>query len=88
MESETNNGDKSEIEGDGEVRNSGDTDIIDLCSYESGDDSTVDRNVMPEDVITMRETFSMMPGSFELPEVEDIIQDPMMTITIILCGPL
>jgi len=36
---------------------------------------------MPEDFITTRETFSMMPGSFKLPEVEDIIQDPMMSIT-------
>ena len=25
--------------------------------------------------------FSMMPESFKLPEVEDVIQDPMMSVT-------
>ena len=80
-ESETSTSDESEIEGDSEVSNSEDIDIIDLCSDESGNGSTINRNVMPEDFTTMRETFSKMPGSFELPEAEDIIQDPTMSVT-------
>ena len=63
-ESETSTSNESEIEDVSEVSNS-----EDLCSDEFGNDSTVNRNFMTEDFITMRETFSMMPGPFKLPYI-------------------
>jgi len=87
-ESETSISDESEIEGESAVSSCKDVDIIDLrscnesSSDESGNESTADSyNFMPEYLITTDKTFFMMPGSCDLPEVEDIIQDSMMSIT-------
>ena len=68
-------------EGDNETSEREDIDTIDLCSDESDDDCTINRSVMPEDFVTIPETFTMMPGYLELPEPEDIIQEPAMSFT-------
>ena len=60
-------------------------DTIDLCSdepdAESDNNRMVDRDVMPKDFVIMPETFTVMPGYLELPEVEDVMQEPTMSVT-------
>ena len=36
---------------------------------------------MPKDFVIMPETFTMMSGYLELPEVEDIMQEATMSVT-------
>ena len=72
--STTESGTSTSDEGDNETSEREDNDIIDLCSG-SDNDCTMNRSVMPEDFVTIPETFTMMPSSLELPEPDNFIQE-------------
>ena len=52
-------------------------DIIDLCS----DADALWTEMSSRKIVTMPEIFTMMPGFLELPKVDDIMQEPIMSVT-------